>query len=93
MSDDFDHMSDAWDDLLFGRDDEDEGPVKYSRGQKRISCKYCGMTGLHWGTNRNGGWQLKNSTGFHFCDRVRPVPDQDYFHEAFMAITDQDFRR
>jgi hypothetical protein len=96
MSDDFDHMGDAYDSLLFDLDDdedEDESPVKYSRGKRRMTCKFCGMGGLHWATNRSGGWQLKNAIGFHFCDRTRPAPDQAYFHEAFMAITDKDFRR
>lgn len=60
MSDEFDHFNDAWDDELFGRGAESEGPYT-----DRV-CQRCGARDLHW-TGVNGRWRLADDDGLHDC--------------------------
>jgi hypothetical protein len=72
MSDCFDHMADAYEDLLFGRT-FDEGTEGNAWRKRRLpisrTCKFCGAQYLQWHKNNAGRWVLcKAGTGIaHEC--------------------------
>lgn len=55
MSDCFDHMQDAWDDLLFGASSQTYGGEGYAPRPPR--CKFCGSTDVRW-RQQTGKWVL-----------------------------------
>lgn len=66
MSDCFDHMADAYDDLLTGRTSEGDS-YRYRSGEPfGKTCKYCGTPYLHW-LQKDGRWCLTKNGAVHVC--------------------------
>lgn len=76
MSDCFDHMADAWDDALFGLTGEDyswDGSKLVGR-KRKVICRYCYSTKVHWKRTPERKWVLCNADGSrHYCQSVNIV--------------------
>lgn len=78
MSDCFDHEADAWDSLLFGSDEPDEGGYSYYR-RKDIKCNKCNSKNVYWVMLSSGKWCLhdKDTQRPHSCGSNKPATKKD----------------
>lgn len=61
--------ADAWDDLIFGRGEEEEECEEWFT--TTVTCKKCGTRNLHWRQHKSGKWWLVTpEQDWHNCKEV-----------------------
>lgn len=68
MSDDFDHMADAFEQLIAGFENEDEGDEDFwLKQQYSITCKYCQRPLLRWQQAHERWYLVERDGTTHVC--------------------------